>query len=77
MAESSPPASTAEIAALQSCIESIKLEFIKKELATQRTFNTCWETINRVENLLNDDADAQTAMPRIKYIIPHIMCCSY
>ncbi|KAN0128991.1 hypothetical protein V8E53_013141 [Lactarius tabidus] len=59
MAESSPPASTAEIAEMRSCIESIKLEVIKKELATKQTFNACWETIHRVENLLNDDADAQ------------------
>jgi hypothetical protein len=71
MAESSPPASTAEIAEMRSCIESIKLEVIKKELATQRTFNTCWETINRVENLLNDDADAQTDAQNQEYYSSH------
>jgi hypothetical protein len=71
MPDESSPASTAEIAALQSCIESIKLEVIKKELATQRTFNTCWETINRVENLLNDDADAQTDAQNQEYYSSH------
>jgi hypothetical protein len=42
------------IARTQSCIESIKLEATKNERATERAFNTFWETIHNVENLLNN-----------------------